>query len=260
MKLKRKRLNQNQKCNIQKSWQKEIVLDNKEDHQQGKQLIIFKNNRNMQQTYVKNYYKYEDENLHHPHNLNQTFHKHQAQQISHENIKLADRFMKQEPVLKLDDYSHSYKEKKRLVQRLQRYQQFQQYVNSIRNNLSLSNPDTTYYSSILSKKKDKMQLQPILKYYAIFIIGLKNKSIDITQLEKINYLINQEEESILKELQEKQQIQDDKNQTKIELPEIPQLKEESQIETIRQDEIVENEIQQQIDNEVKYQSDDIDQQ
>ncbi|CAD8110062.1 unnamed protein product [Paramecium sonneborni] len=204
-------------------------------------------NRPMQQEY----YKCEDENIQHPHNLNLNFRKLQAQQIQHENIKLADRLMKQEPVLKLDEYSHSYKENKRLMKRLQRYQQCQQYVNSIRNNLTLSNRDTTNPSSISTKKKDKMQLQPIF--------NVKNKSIDAIELEKINYLINQEDQTILKELQEKQE-QDEKNKTKQELTEIPQLNEESQIETIRQDEIVENQIQQQIDNEVKQQSDDIDEQ
>ncbi|CAK94135.1 unnamed protein product (macronuclear) [Paramecium tetraurelia] len=209
-------------------------------------------NRPMQQ----DYYKYEDENLHHPHNLNLTFRKIQAQQIQNENIKLADRLMKQEPVLKLDEYSHQYTENKRLMQRLQRYQQCQQYVNSIRNNLTLSNRDTTNNSSLSCKKKEKTQLQPIL--------NVKNKSIDVSELEKINYLINQEEQSTLKELlqqEEKQQQQDEKNQTKQELPEIPQLNEESQIETLRQDEIVESQIQQQIDNEVKQQSeDDVEQQ
>ncbi|CAD8105215.1 unnamed protein product [Paramecium sonneborni] len=197
------------------------------------------------------YYKCEDENLHHPHNLNLTFRKQQAQQIQHENIKLADRLMNQEPVLKLDEFSHSYKENKRLMQRLQRHQQFQQYVNSIRNNLTQSNRDTTNHSSISSKKKERMQLQPIF--------NVKNKSIDAVELEKINYLINQQDESIIKELQENQQ-QVEMNQTKQELSEITQLKEESQLETIRQEDIVENQIQQQIDNEVKLQSDDIDQQ
>ncbi|CAD8104289.1 unnamed protein product [Paramecium sonneborni] len=209
-------------------------------------------NRPMQQ----DYYKYEDENLHHPHNLNLTFRKNQAQQIQNENIKIADRLMKQEPVLKLDEFSHSYKENQRLMMRLQRYQQCQNYMNIIRNNMTYSYRDSTNNSSITSKKKDKPQQQ--LSFQLQPIINLKAKSIETKALEKINEI----KEKVQSQKQEVEQLQDP--QIKPQLSEIPQVNEESQIETIRQDETVEQQIQQQIEREVKQyqeeQSDDIQQQ
>ncbi|CAD8190540.1 unnamed protein product [Paramecium octaurelia] len=206
-------------------------------------------NRPMQQ----DYYKYEDDQLHHPHNLNLTFRKNQAQQIQNENIKIADRLMKQEPVLKLEEFSHSYKENKRIVMRLQRYQQCQNYMNNIRNNMTYSYRDPTNNSSIISRKKEKQQLQFQLQP---IINNLKAKSIEHTEIDKQietkNHFLSQDLEK-LKDYQIKAQ-----------LSEIQQVNEESQIETIRQDETVDQHIQQQIEREVKLyqeeQSDDIEQQ
>ncbi|CAD8184244.1 unnamed protein product [Paramecium pentaurelia] len=207
-------------------------------------------NRPMQQ----DYYKYEDENLHHPHNLNLTFRKNQAQQIQNENIKIADRLMKQEPVLKLEEFSHSYKENKRLMIRLQRYQQCQNYMNIIRNNMTYSYRDSTNNSSINSKKKEKQQLQFQLQP---IIINLKAKSIENNEIDKLN--------EIKDKVQQQKEIEKSKDQQiKQQLSEIPQVNEESQIETIRQDETVEQQIQSQIERQVKQyqeeQSDDIEQQ
>ncbi|CAK93542.1 unnamed protein product (macronuclear) [Paramecium tetraurelia] len=206
-------------------------------------------NRPMQQ----DYYKYEDELLHHPHNLNLTFRKNQAQQIQNENIKIADRLMKQEPVLKLEEFSHSYKENKRMVMRLQRYQQCQNYMNNIRNNMTFSYRDSTNNSSIISKKKEKQQLQYQLQP---IIHNLKAKSIENTE---INKQIETKDHFLSQELEKLKDYQ-----IKAQLSEIQQVNEESQIETIRQDETVEQHIQQQIEREVKLyqeeQSDDIEQQ
>ncbi|CAD8193309.1 unnamed protein product [Paramecium pentaurelia] len=206
-------------------------------------------NRPMQQ----DYYKYEDENLHHPHNLNLTFRKNQAQQIQNENVKIADRLMKQEPVLKLEEFSHSYKENKRLMIRLQRYQQCQNYMNIIRNNMTYSYRDSTNNSSINSKKKEKQQLQFQLQP---IIINLKAKSIENTERDNLNEIKD-------KNIQQEQEKSKD-HQIKQQLSEIQQDNEESQIETIRQDETVEQQVQSQIEREVKLyqeeQSDDIEQQ
>ncbi|CAD8089938.1 unnamed protein product [Paramecium primaurelia] len=207
-------------------------------------------NRPMQQ----DYYKYEDENLHHPHNLNLTLRKNQAQQIQNENIKIADRLMKQEPVLKLEEFSHSYKENKRLMIRLQRYQQCQNYMNIIRNHMTYSYRDSTNNSSINSKKKEKQQLQFQLQP---IIINLKAKSIENNEIDKLN--------EIKDKVQQQKEIEKSKDQQiKQQLSEIPQVNEESQIETIRQDETVEQQIQSQIERQVKQyqeeQSDDIEQQ
>ncbi|CAD8169436.1 unnamed protein product [Paramecium octaurelia] len=206
-------------------------------------------NRPMQQ----DYYKYEDENLHHPHNLNLTFRKNQAQQIQNENIKIADRLMKQEPVLKIEEFSHSYKENKRLMMRLQRYQQCQNYMNIIRNNMTYSYRDSTNNSSISSKKKEKQQLQFQLQP----IINYKVKSVEACDLDKLK-----ESKVKVEQQQEIEQLKD--QQIKQQLSEIQQVNEESQIETIRQDESVEQQIQSQIERQVKQyqeeQSDDIEQQ
>ncbi|CAD8109872.1 unnamed protein product [Paramecium sonneborni] len=207
-------------------------------------------NRPMQQ----DYFKYEDENLYHPHNLNLTLRKNQAQQIQYENIQIADRLMKQEPVLKIEEFSHSYKQNQRLMMRLQRYQQSQNYMNIIRNNMTYSQRDSTNNSSITSKKKEKQQLifqlQPI--------INLKAKSNEIKGLEKIKEI----KEKIQQQQQELEQIKN--QQIKPQLLEITQINEESQIETFRKDENVEQQIKQQIEKEVKQyqeeQSDDIQQQ
>ncbi|CAD8090444.1 unnamed protein product [Paramecium primaurelia] len=206
-------------------------------------------NRPMQQ----DYYKYEDENLHHPHNLNLTFRKNQAQQIQNENVKIADRLMKQEPVLKIEEFSHSYKENKRLMIRLQRYQQCQNYTNIIRNNMTYSYRDSTNNSSITSKKKEKQQLQFQLQP---IIINLKAKSIENTEKNNLNEI---KDKNIQQELEKSKD-----HQIKQQLSEIQQDNEESQIETIRQDETVEQQVQSQIEREVKLyqeeQSDDIEQQ
>ncbi|KAM3128326.1 hypothetical protein pb186bvf_019569 [Paramecium bursaria] len=123
-----------------------------------------------------------DDDLNHPHYLNLTQRKIAAQQIQVENLKMASRLIKQEPVLKLEEFKNSYKQSKKLVQRLQKYQQSQNYVNNISRiqfQLPKSNRDPLNNSQLKSQSVKQRLTMQFYENYDRSKKPIMNRSFDI---------------------------------------------------------------------------------